>query len=237
MRERQLLVVGAALAFVVTVALLGGRVALAKPGPFDPSRFSTRIDNPYVPFSLVRSSTLAGTERDSKTGETVDVRSDSRLLPRIARIAGVRVAVVDVKEYEDGELVEHTLDYYAQRDDGSVWYFGERVDEYEDGKIVGHEGQWYAGRGKAKPGLFMPARPRVGQTFEQERAPGVAEDRSTVVAVDLTTRTPAGRLRNCIKTRDVAPLDKSSQFKFYCRGVGLVREQSPRALIELTRYR
>jgi hypothetical protein len=31
----------------------------------------------------------------------------------------------------------------------------------------------------------MPEYPKVGQTFQQEREPGVAEDRSTVVAVGL----------------------------------------------------
>ena len=83
-----------------------------------------------------------------------------------------------MREFEDGELVERTADYFAQDGKGRVWYFGERVDDIENGKVVGHEGQWLAGKNGAKPGLFMPAKPRVGQVFEQERAPGVAEDRS-----------------------------------------------------------
>jgi hypothetical protein len=142
-----------------------------------------------------------------------------------------------VEEYKNGELVERTLDYYAQRRDGAVLYFGEKVDDYKDGKIVGHGGRWFAGEGDAKPGLFMLARPRVGQVFEQERAPGVAEDRSRVVAVGREVTTPAGTFDDCIRTRDYAPLDKKTEFKYYCSGVGLVREEAPRVHLDLVRYR
>jgi hypothetical protein len=161
----------------------------------------------------------------------------SRVLKKTRRVAGVRVAIVDVREFEDGELVEHTRDYYAQDRKGRVWYFGESVDDIENGKVVGHEGQWFAGKNGAKPGLFMPAKPKVGKVFEQERAPGVAEDRSKVVAVGLDVTTAAGRFDGCIKTRDFAPLDKRTEFKFYCAGVGLVREKPADGRLDLVRYR
>ncbi len=83
----------------------------------------------------------------------------------------------------------------------------------------------------------MPAEPKVGLTFEQERAPGVAEDRSTVVAVGVDVTTPAGELTDCIKTEDVAPLDKITEFKFYCPEVGLVREERESVRFDLVRYR
>ena len=210
--------------------------SLEAQGQVDPSRFSARVDHPLVPLSSIRLTVFEGSERDSETGKQSRVRVLSRVLRQTARVAGVTVAVVEVKDYEGGELVERTLDYYAQHRDGSVWYFGERVDDYEDGKVVGHEGQWLAGTGKARPGLFMPAKPKIGQAFAQERAPGVAEDRSTVVAVGLDVETAAGTFSDCIKTRDVAPLDKVTEFKLYCPGVGLVREEPPGGRLELVRY-
>jgi hypothetical protein len=199
--------------------------------PVDPARFSRTVDHRLVPLSSVRLTVFEGSEGGSQ------VRVESRVLDETERVAGVPVAVVEVQEYEGGELVEHTHDYYAQREDGSVWYFGERINDYQDGKIVGHKGQWLAGQGNAKPGLFMPADPAVGDHFEQERAPGVAEDRSTVVALGLDVRTPAGRFSDCTKTRDVAPLDKITEFKLYCPGVGLVREDPPEGRMQLVRYR
>ena len=203
----------------------------------DPAQFSATVDHPFVPLSSVRATVFEGTEGDPDTGERVNIRSASRVLERPGRVSGVPVTVVDVREYEDGELVEHTRDYYAQHTDGGVRYMGESVDDIEDGKVVGHEGEWLAGRKGARPGIFMPADPKVGDAFEQERAPGIAEDRSEVVAVGLSVTTPAGRFNDCIKTRDFAPLDKLTEFKYYCAGVGLVREQFPVGRLDLVRYR
>jgi hypothetical protein len=199
--------------------------------PLDPSRYSAKVDHPLMPLSSVGLKVLEGRE-----GST-ELRVRERVLERTRKVAGVPVAIVDVKEYENGELVEHTLDYFSQRRDGSVFYMGEHVDDYKDGKIVGHGGQWLAGKNGARPGLFMPAEPRVGQRFEQERAPGVAEDRSRVVALGRSLTTPAGSFEDCIKTKDFAPLDNQTEFKFYCPGPGLVREQAPETKVDLIRYR
>jgi hypothetical protein len=206
-------------------------------GRIDPADFSAEVTNPFFPLSAVRLTVFEGSETHPGSGKTIETRAENRLLNEREVVAGVRVAVVEVKEYENAELVERTLDYYAQRRDGSVMYFGELVDDYKDGQIVGHGGQWLAGKGNARPGLFMPARPKVGQVFEQERAPGVAEDRSTVVAVGRKVTTPAGAFDDCISTRDYAPLDKQTEFKFYCRDIGLVREQAPGVRFDLVRYR
>jgi hypothetical protein len=189
------------------------------------------VDNPFVPLSSVPVTVFTGREGDTR------IRVVSRLLKKTRRVAGVDTAIVDVREYEDGELVEHTADYYAQDGRGRVWYFGERVDDIEDGKVVGHEGQWLAGKRGARPGLFMPAEPKLGQVFEQEHAPGVAEDRSKVVALGVEVTTAAGQFADCIKTRDYAPLDRRTEFKYYCAGVGLVREQARNTRVDLVRYR
>jgi hypothetical protein len=194
-------------------------------------RYTAKVTHPLVPLASVRNTLFKGHEGDTKT------RVVSRVLKRTTRVAGVRVAIVKVREFEDGELVERTADYFAQDGKGRVWYFGERVDDIENGKVVGHEGQWLAGKSGAKPGLFMPAKPRLGRVFEQERAPGVAEDRSKVVAVGLEVTTSAGRFDDCIKTRDFAPLDRKTEFKFYCAGVGLVREKPADGRLDLVRYR
>jgi hypothetical protein len=207
------------------------------PPVLDPAQFSATVDHPLFPLSSLRSMAYAGIEGDPDTGERARVRSVSRVLEEPGEVSGAPVTVVEVREFEDGELVEHTLDYYAQDDKGNVRYMGERVDDIEDGKVVAHEGQWLAGKGDAKPGLFMPADPRVGDVFEQERAPGVAEDRSEVVEVDLEVAVPAGRFDGCIKTEDFAPLDNNREFKFYCPGVGLVREQFEIGRMDLVRYR
>jgi hypothetical protein len=207
-----------------------------RPAAIDPADFRAEVDHPLHPLSSLRFTVFEGNKRDPETGETARIRVETRVLRKPGRVAGVPVTVVEVREYEGGELVEHTRDYYAQHRDGSVWYFGERVDDYEGGKIVGHEGQWLAGEGNARPGLFVPAEPKVGQAFRQERKPGVAVDRATVVAVGLNVSTPAGEFSDCVKTRDFAPLDKITEFKYRCPGVGIVREDQEGGRLVLVRY-
>jgi hypothetical protein len=212
----------------------GSPTTASGPAPsaqLDPDDFTTKITNRYWPLSKVRRTVFRGREGGAR------VRVVSRVLKRKRRVAGVRVAIVAVREFEDGELVERTKDYFAQDRKGRVWYFGEKVDDIENGRVVGHEGQWLAGTNGAKPGLFMPARPRRGQVFEQERAPGVAEDRSKVVGVNIEARTPAGQFDRCIRTRDFAPLDNRTEFKIYCAGVGLVREKPRDGRVDLVSYR
>jgi hypothetical protein len=225
-----LLVAGLLLVVLSGAACRDGTTKQSAPaaeGAVNPADFSAKVDHPLLSLVSVRSQTFEGTERDPKGGETIKTRMEKQVLDQPEKVAGVEVTALEVKEYEDGELVERTLDYFAQHRDGSVWYFGERIDDYEDGKVTGHEGQWLAGEGNARPGLYLPADPVVGQEFAQEQVPGVAEDRSTILAVGAEVTTPAGRFTGCIRVKDYAPLTKTEEFKFYCPKVGIVREKRP----------
>jgi hypothetical protein len=154
-------------------------------------------------------------------------------------VAGVNVTVVDVADFHNGELVKTTEDYFAQGPEGSVYYLGERVDEFDGGKIVGHEGAWLTGEHVADPGVFLPAAVRVGDTFYQERVPGVAEERFTVIAVGQTLTTPAGTFEGCVRTEEMNLTDVPgllggpTEQKVSCPGVGLVREDFPGGYLEL----
>lgn len=200
----------------------------------NPADFQATVDNVWFPLVPGETQIFEGEEVDE--GETLEIRVESTVLAETDTIAGIEVTVVEVKEYEDGELVELTLDYYAQHVDGTVYYIGESVDEYEDGEVVGHEGQWLAGEGNNQAGIFMPADPQVGDEFEQERAPGIAEDESKVVALDEDVTTPAGAFSGCMKTEDFDPLGDVTEFKYYCEGIGLVREEPPEGFLDLISF-
>ena len=79
----------------------------------------------------------------------------------------------------------------------------------------------------------MPADPQPFDTMAQEQAPGMAEDLSTVVQTDLTVQVTAGDFSGCIWTVDVNPLEITSEFKHYCPGPGLVREENASGVTEL----
>ena len=189
------------------------------------------VDHPLFPLRKVRRMRYEGRDGD------VRIRVASRVRGKRVRVAGVRATAVDVKERENGKLVERSTDYYAQDRTGNVWYLGERVDDIENGKVTGHDGQWIAGRKGARRGLFLPAAPKVGQSFRQTRAPGVSRGRSTVVAVDAEVTTRAGRFTGCLETRDTDLRGSSKpERKFYCPDVGLVRERPSDGIVDLVRF-
>ena len=191
------------------------------------------IDHPYVPFAKLKRAVYEGKERDLETGQMVKKRTEVVVRDTAETWAGISVTVVETRDYDNGELVEKTLDFYAQDAAGVVYYLGERVDDIEDGKVVSHEGEWFAGEKGARAGVFMPATLQVGVVFEQERAPGVAEDRSKVVAVGKTVKVRTGSYRDCIETEDHDPIGKTTMRKVYAKGVGLLRETSAELSIEL----
>jgi hypothetical protein len=140
-------------------------------------------------------------------------------------IMGVPARVVHDSVYEDGVLAEDTFDWYAQRDDGTIWYFGEDTRELdENGNVVSTEGSWQAGVGDNLPGTFMPARPRSGTTFRQESAPDVAVDMSTILGLHQHVTVPLASYRNVLETKEWSCLETGIDHKFYARGVGLVAE-------------
>jgi hypothetical protein len=145
------------------------------------------------------------------------------------QIMGVTCAVVRDTVTSGGALVEATTDWYAQDRDGSVWYFGEDTKEFTNGQVSSTQGSWEAGVDSALPGIVMPAKPRVGDSYRQEYRPGVAEDTAKVSAVDGSVQVPAGTFQNVVVTDDNNPLDPDRvDTKKYAPGVGLVYTERSR---------
>ncbi|MDQ3976454.1 MAG: hypothetical protein M3264_08005 [Thermoproteota archaeon] len=117
----------------------------------DPADFSTTIDNEYFPL---KPGTTFFYEGGAQQRGEMTVTSETK------KIMGVECVVVDHKEWEADKLIERTYDWFAQDNEGTVWYFGEDTKEYENGKVVSTKGSWEAGVDGAKPGIIMPADPR-----------------------------------------------------------------------------
>jgi hypothetical protein len=227
------LLASAGLVTVVAGLAIAPAASAARAGEPNPARFSTTIDNPYLPF--VPGTTMVYRER----GEDGRGREVVRVTHRTKTVQGVETVVVRDRAYSGGDLVEDTRDWYAQDRQGNVWYFGENTKEYEDGKVVSTEGSWKAGVDGARAGIVMEANPKVGDTYSQEDAPGVAEDMATVLSLDASRTVPYGNFDNLLKTRDFSPLEPSVvEHKFYAVGIGSVLEKSvkgPRERLALVR--
>jgi len=240
-----------AVAMVMVLGLTGSRVALAEcdnDSEFtrdfrlqDCRCFRTYGINPYFLLIPGYQLVLEGVEEDD--GEFIEVKAVVSVLRKIERIripgvGRVRTRVVEEREWEDGELVEVSRNFFAIcKKTNSVFYFGEEVDDYEDGEIVGHEGAWRAGENGAMAGIIMPGTFLLGSKYYQEYAPGVAEDRGENVEMGLEVETPAGTFMDCVKIIDTNPLDgvcatEEGDEKIYCPGVGLIVDES----LELVDY-
>ncbi|MGV9450871.1 hypothetical protein [Streptomyces sp. NPDC003635] len=189
------------------------RVDLEKPVFSDPMR----ITNPLHPTSEVDQVVMGG----RADGEVF--RTEVSLLPGTKTIKwdGMTVSALTSQyvAYADGRIDEVALDWYAQADDGSVWYLGEDVFNYDEGVVENTEGTWQAGRDDAPAAMIMPAAPEKGDVYRPENLPGVVFEEVTVKTVDQTVDGPYGKVDGAITVTEVH-MDGSTEDKVFAPGYG-----------------
>ncbi len=191
----------------------------AEPVDLDPKNFTTKIDNPYWPMEPGARWTYSETDQEGARLKVVVTVSDQT--KKIAN--GVTARIVRDTVTEDGEIVEDTLDWYAQDMEGNIWYLGENTAEFENGKLVTREGSFEAGVDGAKPGIIMPADPKDGMQYRQEYYKGKAEDNGEVLSTDEIVQAPFGRFDNALLTKDTITIEPNMlEYKLYAKGVGPV---------------
>lgn len=208
----------------ILVAAAAGRQhglpqASASPRP-EPSGWAAEVDHPLLP--LRPGSTYVYTTRPSAEGmDSVTVTHETKV------ILGITATAVRDRTFHKGALAEESVDWYAQDRDGNVWYLGEDTKEWRDGKVVSTAGSWEAGKNGAQPGIMMKVRPRVGDTYREERRRGVAEDMARVLSLDEEVTVPSGKFQHCLMTEEWSPLDPGvREHKYYAPGVGLVLDRT-----------
>jgi hypothetical protein len=197
--------------------------------------FSININNPFFPLPPDQRWVLVGKEGPNNIGLRITVlQGTATFYPGTSHPIETRRVQETEWEDDDGDgridrgefVIETSINYFAQTEQGTVCYFGEDVNIFHPGGPPSHEGAWRADAPGNGPGIIMPAESdvEVGVTYKQENAPGVAEDTATITAVGRTVKTPAETFTDTIKTRDVNPLDGSKGTKAYARDVGLIQD-------------
>jgi hypothetical protein len=197
---------------------------------FDQATFEsdTPIDNAYFPLN---SGTIKAYE-----GNTEETKKDSLPLESnqifatfdTKEILGVDAFVVRDVSWQEGVLVEDTIDWFAQDTAGNVWYMGENATNYEyddAGNFLStnNDGSWEAGVDGALPGFVMEANPQVGDNYYQEFLQGEAVDQAEVVSTNDSVSIGLGDYQNVLKTRDFTQLEPDAfEFKYYAPGVGQI---------------
>ena len=163
-----------AVAAAVVVLVASGCGGIGQPAPYDspginglviptptpdPDDFGASIDNPWLPLapgSTWRYGVTAG-------GDTVG-SIEAEVLDDSVEIAGLDATAVRTTTSVDDE-VETSTRFYAQDDDGNVWWVGE-----DSGGAT-----WRAGQDGAEAGLAMPADPRLGDGWHSYVVAGLPE--------------------------------------------------------------
>jgi len=186
------------------------------------SGFSANVTNPWFPLRPGSVYRYRGVKDGEPSREVMTVTH------RTKTIDGARCVVVSDLLYIRGKLEERTEDYYTQDAKGNVWYFGEKTAELdEQGNVKNTSGSWMAGVQGAKPGIFMFARPRVGQSARQEFLQGEAEDHFQIVAKGVVATVPFKTFHGAMLTKEWTPLEPGVlDHKYYARGIGTVLEQT-----------
>ena len=190
------------------------RVDLATP----PFTHSTQVTNPLFPISELHSAVLNGTI-DGKPFHT-----ETTLLPYTRALEWppghqVEALVSQYVAFLDGRIQEVALDYYAQADDGSVWYLGEDVFDYnEEGLVAFTTDSWTTGP-DGPPAMIMPAHPKVGEAFRTENIPGLVFEQVTVKTVGKTVQGPSGPVEGAMVGQELHDDGKTSD-KVFAPGYG-----------------
>jgi len=197
--------------------------------------FSANVNNPWFPLKPGSIYVYRGV-KDGKPSRDVMTVTD-----KVRIIDGAPARAIDDELFLAGALEEKTTDWYTQDNDGNVWYYGEKTAELDpSGKVTSTEGSWTAGVNGAKPGIFMFAHPKVGQSAQQESYKGQAEDHFQVVQMNLHVEVPYITATQAMLTKEWTPLEPGViDHKYYVRGVGTVLEQTvkgPEERNELTGF-
>ena len=87
-----------------------------------------KIDNKYFPLKPGTTFIYKGTKEGDPTRDTFEVTS------KVKVIAGITTREIHDKLFTKGVLTESTQDWFAQDDNGNVWYFGEFTTDFTNGE-------------------------------------------------------------------------------------------------------
>jgi hypothetical protein len=225
-----------AASLVAGACVVGGSAAVAAapdptPNPTAPKRYRvdlkqpsfsnpTKVDNPLFPIGDLHSAVLLGND------EGHALRIETTLLPGTKTIEWrgkkVKTLVSQFVSYLDGRIHEVALDWYAQADDGAVWYFGEDVFNFQDGVVADTDGSWLAGK-DGPPGMIMPADPRLGAAYRPENIPGFVFEEVVVKSAGQTVPGPRGPVPGAIVGQENHLIEGVYEDKTFAPGYGEFR--------------
>jgi hypothetical protein len=185
----------------------------------NPAHFVSVVDNPYFPLPVGRVLVYEGTKDGQGQIDRVTVTD------RTKDILGITTTVVRDVARHHGDLLEKTFDFYAQDDQGAVWYLGEDTTAFEPNGTTDTSGSFEAGVDGAQPGIIMEGDPQIPDGYRQECYAGQAEDSAWVVATTGSVKVPFGKVHHVLTTLESTQIEPGAyDRKVYGPGIGIVSE-------------
>ncbi|HVQ89125.1 MAG TPA: hypothetical protein VMT88_13195 [Actinomycetes bacterium] len=188
----------------------------------DPANFVSAIDNPYYPLPVGRLLVYKGVRDGQLQIDKVRVTDKTRVIEGITA-----TTVSDIAKTPDGTLLEKTRDWYAQDNEGTVWYLGEDTASYGSSGQIDTSGSWLAGVNDGEPGIIMEANPRIPDAYRQEYLKGEAEDTAWITGRGGQVTIPYGTVGPVLKSLEHTALEPNVvDLKVYAPGLGIVKEKA-----------
>ncbi len=195
---------------------------------FDPTIFddnSTNIDNDWMPLKPGMRYVYAGSTLDDDDNP-IPHRVVIHVTDLVKVIEGIKCVVTWDLDFEQGQLLEAELAFFAQDKEGNVWRMGEYPEEYdEEGKFDGAF-CWISGIKKAIAGISMKANPWVDSpSYSQGWGPSVDfTDRGKVDQMGLKTCVPMGCYDNVMVISETSMEEIGVfQLKYWAQGIGNIQ--------------
>ena len=202
----------------------GGGPTTLDPVPKATFSNSTKITNPFLPISKFHQCVLSGNDQGQQLRIVRTVTKKTHSFTINGKPLKAVVVTDDVTDTKAGQVIEKTVDYFAQDDAGNVYYLGEDVNEYEHGKLKNHEGSWRLNRDTQTAGVLMPANPKVGDVYKSEDVLPIVEETDTVVSIGKTQTINGHAYSSVMRIRENAKPPPEIEYKTYSPGTGVITE-------------
>ena len=146
-------------------------------------------------------------------------------------------AVVQTDELQNGVLERQVHEWLAiDNKTQAIYTFGAVSWDVDAAGEKVFAGMWRAGEGQdghiAEPALVVPGKPVRGERYRSAARGTGAGAYSEVMETGVELKTSAGKFSGCVRTREIALSDPHSfTDRWWCPGVGLVRDQADGELV------
>ena len=141
-------------------------------------------------------------------------------------IDGVKTVLVYDHSVGAGQVVQESIDYFAQDKDGNIWTLGGATEQYEAGRFVSVDEVWLSGVDGAKPGILMPANPTAATpAWVIAQPPGEDGDAAAFARMQSQECVPFGCYKDVLVIEEGKQSALNNEFKYYVYGAGQIRNE------------